>query len=143
MATYDAERDPGSTQVSESPGLVGYTHIMYALHALTIIIGITTPAFIVTVFLFGWPSIIAVIMNYARRSDAAGTWLESHFRWQLRTFWFTALAVVLAWVAFGWLAIIFVGLIPIFIISAIAGLWAAYRIVRGWLALQARKPLPV
>jgi uncharacterized membrane protein len=39
-------------------------------------------------FLFGWPSIIAVIINYVKRSEARGTWLESHFDWQIRTFWF-------------------------------------------------------
>ena len=143
MATYDVDGDPGSTRLVETPNLLGYTHVMYALHALTIVTGIATSAFIVTVFLFGIPSIIAVIMNYVRRNDARGTWLESHFRWQLRTFWITALTVALAWIAFGWLVLIFIGLIPIFIISGIAGLWAAYRIVRGWLALSARKALPV
>jgi uncharacterized membrane protein len=143
MATYDVGGDPGSTREVDAPGLLGYTHVMYALHALTIVIGIVTPAFIVTAFLFGIPSIIAVIMNYARRGDARGTWLESHFRWQLRTFWIVALVVALAWIAFGWLVLIFIGLIPIFIICGLAGLWAAYRIIRGWLALNARKPLPV
>ena len=47
-------------------------------------------------FLFGWPSIIAVIINYVKRSDVRGTWLESHFDWQIRTFWFTALWLVLS-----------------------------------------------
>jgi uncharacterized membrane protein len=142
MATYEAD-DLGATQVNVNPGLVAYTHAMYALHAVTIVTGIATSAFIVTVFLFGIPSIIAVIMNYARRGDARGTWLESHFRWQLRTFWIVALICAIAWIAFGWLVLIFIGLIPIFIICGLAGLWAAYRIVRGWLALSARKALPV
>ena len=47
-------------------------------------------------FLVGWPSIIAVILNYVKRSDVAGTWLESHFRWQIRTFWFALLWVLIA-----------------------------------------------
>jgi uncharacterized membrane protein len=141
MATYDADPDLGSTQVTVSPSLVAYTKVMYALHGLTIVIGIATSAFIVTVFLLGVPSIIAVIMNYVRRAEARGTWLESHFRWQLRTFWFAALWIVLSWIAFGWLVLIFVGLIPIFIVAIVTGLWATYRIIRGWLAIAANRPV--
>ena len=60
-------------------------------------VGVLTSATIVGHFLFGVPSIIAVIMNYLKRDEARGTWLESHFNWQLRTFWFAALWVVLVW----------------------------------------------
>ena len=52
-------------------------------------------AAVVTAFLTGWPSIIAVILNYVKRGDVRGTWLESHFRWQIRTFWYGLLWVVL------------------------------------------------
>ena len=45
-------------------------------------------------FIFGWPSIIAVIINYVKRGDARGTWLESHFQWQIRTFWYAVLASI-------------------------------------------------
>ena len=79
--------------------LVTYTHIIYALHALSVLIGVTGPATVIGSFIFGLPSIIAVIMNYVRRSEARGTWLESHFTWQLRTFWFAVLWVVLVAVA--------------------------------------------
>src|SRR5690349_21624104 len=72
-------------------GLKAWTHVIYALHAFSVVAGIVTPAFIVTGFLTGWPSIIAVILNYVKRSEAQGTFLESHFRWQIRTFWFAAL----------------------------------------------------
>lgn len=137
MATYDAQSDLTTTQVTVDPGLVSYTKVMYVLHGLTILIGIFTSAFIVTAFVFGLPSIVAVVMNFLRRAQARGTWLESHFRWQLRTFGFALLWMVLAWLAFGWLALIFVGLIPIFIIYAVTGVWAAYRIIRGWLAIAA------
>ena len=63
MATYDAERDLGTTQVTVNPGLVSYTKVMYVLHGLTILIGIFTSAFIVTAFVFGLPSIIAVTLS--------------------------------------------------------------------------------
>lgn len=58
------------------PALVNYTHIIYALHSLSVLIGLTSTLFIVTAFVFGLPSIIAVIMNYMRRKDVSGTYLE-------------------------------------------------------------------
>ena len=76
-------------------GLVAWTHVIYALHAASVLIGITTAAFIVTAFVFGLPSIVAVILNYVKRAEARGTFLESHFRWQIRTFWFTLLWCVI------------------------------------------------
>src|SRR3954471_2944878 len=77
-------------------GLKAWTHVIYGLHAFSVVAGIITPAFIVTAFLLGWPSIVAVILNYVKRSEAEGTFLQSHFSWQIRTFWFAAL-----WCVFG------------------------------------------
>src|ERR1700756_3813512 len=74
-----------------APGLVTVTHLVYALHALSLLIGVTTAATIVGAFVFGVPSIIAVVINYVKRGEARGTYLESHFRWQIRTFWFALL----------------------------------------------------
>ena len=85
-------------RVDES--LITYTHVIYALHALAVLIGITTVHTIVFSFVGGLPSIIAVIMNYARRSATVGTFLESHFRWQIRTFWFALLWALVAVVLF-------------------------------------------
>ena len=61
------------------PSLVTVTRVVYALHALSILIGVFTGASIATAFVFGWPSIIAVIINYVERSDVRGTYLDSHF----------------------------------------------------------------
>lgn len=120
-------------------GLKAWTHVIYALHAFSVIVGITTTAFIVTAFLMGWPSIIAVILNYVKRSEAAGTFLESHFSWQIRTFWFAAL-----WCTIGLVLWITLLGIPFAIALWIAtGLWVAYRVIRGWVALLNAKPLPV
>ena len=66
--------------------LIRYTHLIYALHAAGLVIGIVGAATVVGAFLFGWPSLIAVILNYVKRGEVRGTWLESHFRWQIRTF---------------------------------------------------------
>jgi uncharacterized membrane protein len=62
------------------PGLVTITHLVYALHALSLLIGVTTAATIIGAFVFGVPSIIAVVINYVKRGEARGTYLESHFR---------------------------------------------------------------
>ncbi|BAN35891.1 hypothetical protein SCD_n02080 [Sulfuricella denitrificans skB26] len=118
--------------------LVTLTHVIYALHAFTVVTGIISSAFILTAFLTGWPSILAVILNYLKRDEARGTYLESHFRWQIRTFWFALL-----WVAIAWLLIITLFGIPFGIaVFIIAGLWVLYRIVRGWLRLMDRQAMP-
>src|SRR5262245_65548131 len=77
-----------------SPSLVRTAHLVYALHALGLVLGAFGAATVVGSFLFGWPSIIAVIINYVKRSDVRGTWLDSHFGWQIRTFWYARLWVV-------------------------------------------------
>ena len=83
-----------------APSLVTVTHLVYALHALSLLIGVTTAATIVGAFVFGVPSIIAVVINYVKRSEARGTFLESHFRWQIRTFWFALLWCVVGGMLF-------------------------------------------
>src|SRR5262245_55891940 len=72
--------------------LVNYTHVIYGLHALAVVMGlVSTATTVVGGFIFSIPSIVAVILNYARRSEVRGTWLESHFTWQIRTFWYAVL----------------------------------------------------
>jgi uncharacterized membrane protein len=121
---------PATAQPPES--LVRLTHLIYGLHAFSALMGIISTAAIVTAFLTGWPSILAVILNYAKRAEARGTYLESHFSWQIRTFW----------AALGWFVLamfLFVTLIGIpiaFLIVVGTGLWVLYRIIRGWLALN-------
>ena len=121
-----------------SEGLVTLTHVMYGLHAFSALTGILTPALVVTAFLTGWPSIIAIIINYVKRSEVRETWLDSHFSWQLRTFWFALL-----WLAVGAVLFATVVGIPVAVVLWIAtGIWVIYRLVRGWLALGSRQTLP-
>lgn len=137
----------------------GYTHLMYALHALAGFIGITSSATIAGAFVFGLPSIIAILMNYARRDAVRGSWLDSHFQWQSRTFW-TALvvlvglfAIALVLAVIGVLGLLltpftggasavgagisFAGAYLALTVGAIAaGIWILYRVIRGWMALR-------
>ena len=128
-----------SSTLAPQDSLVTLTHVIYGLHALTVVTGLMTPAFIVTAFITGWPSLIAVVLNYLKRGEARGTFLESHFRWQIRTFWFALMWVLIALL----LAFSLIGIPIAFVLVAIAGIWVLYRVVRGWLNLNERRPLPV
>jgi uncharacterized membrane protein len=120
-------------------GLLAWTHVIYALHAATVLIGATSGAFIATVFVFSVPSVIAVILSYVKRGDSRGTFLESHFRWLIRTFWFAVL-----WCAIGGvLALTIVGIPLAWVLFAVTGIWLAYRVIRGWLALNGGKAIAV
>lgn len=133
--------DMKSDRASES-SLITTLNVTYALHALGLAIGAFGAASVLGSFLFGWPSIIAVIVNYVKRDDARGTWLESHFEWQIRTFWLALGWSVVVGVVGLLLAIVLVG-IAIWIVGLSAlGVWAIYRIARGWLALRDRRPVP-
>ena len=127
------------TETKPTEGVVTLTHVIYALHAFSALMGILGPAFIVTAFLTGWPSIIAVIINYARRSDVRGTYLDSHFGWQIRTFWYALLLVVIV----ALLIITVLGIPLAWILAVITGLWVIYRITRGWVALINSESMPV
>ncbi len=132
-----------ATYVEPDPSLVTITHVTYALHALGLAIGAFGASTVVGAFVFGWPSIIAVIINYVKRGEARGTWLESHFRWQIRTFWFALLWVIVVAIVGGLLTIVIIGFAIWVIGLFILGLWAIYRIARGWLRLNDRRPMPL
>lgn len=97
------------------------TTVVYLLYAAAFLIGIT--------------AIVAIIINYIKKEDVAGTWLDSHFRWQMRTFWFGLLWGILG--AITW--VILIG----WVILAVDCIWIIYRLTKGWLYLNDNKPMPV
>lgn len=133
-----ADIDANTQAVVPAEGLVTLTHVIYALHAFSAITGLTSAAFIVTAFLSGWPSIIAVIINYVKRSEVHGTYLDSHFGWQIRTFWYAVLWFVIGVVLIATILGVVIG-VPLLIG---VGIWVLYRIARGWITLTDRKPMP-
>jgi uncharacterized membrane protein len=137
MATY--EQLPSAAPTSS---LVTLTNVVYGLHAVSLVIGAFGAATVVGSFLLGWPSIIGVIINYVKRGEARGTYLESHFRWQIRTFWYALLWVVLAALVSLLLAPVLIGFLTWPVLIFALGVWAIYRIARGWLALRDAKPMP-
>ena len=129
--------DPAATTRAVEPSLVSWTHWMYALHALSALIGVFGSPLIATSFVFGVPSIIAVVMNYMKRGESSGTWLESHFSWQLRTFWFAALAIVLIGLFSAPLLLLLgLGVLTWLVGVVVVGIWIIYRVARGWLRLR-------
>ena len=105
--------------MSDEKSLKTVATVVYALQAAGFVTGIA------------W--IVAIVVDYVKRDDAKGTWLESHFRWQIRTFWWGllwgALGAVLVFVVVG------------FLVWAAAAIWVIYRIVKGWLYLNENKPV--
>ena len=121
--------------ISTTPpqSLVTVAHVVYGLHTLSLVVGALGAATIIGAFLFGWPSIIAVILNYVKRGEARGTWLESHFRWQIRSFW-----IMFAWSIVGAVMLfVFIGLF----VLGVAAMWFLYRAIKGWLELSEGKSM--
>jgi len=142
MSTPTPPISAEAPHVDES--LITYTHVIYGLHALAVLIGLSTAHTIVGSFVGGLPSIVAVIMNYARRAATRGTFLESHFRWQIRTFWY-------AWL---WILVSLIIAMPLVLLAGLGflvglmglglvGLWVIYRIVRGWISLRDGRAMPL
>ena len=132
MATIDP---PGN--IEPIPSVLTMAHIVYALHAFAIIVGIVGAATVIGSFVGSLPSIVAVILNYIKRGDARGTWADSHYRWQIRTFWFALLWAIIGWVLVFTIIGVVLG-VPILIALT---LWLIYRIGRGWLRLGDRRPM--
>ncbi len=93
--------------------------LVYALQAISFLLAVTF--------------IAAVIVNYVKKDDVADTWVASHFRWQIRTFWFALL-----WTVLGFITLL-LGIGYLILIAVAA--WVIYRIVKGWLALADNKPM--
>ena len=126
-------------QQSPSSNLVNLTYLIYGLHLFSAINGVLTSAFVVTAFLSGWPSILAVLLNYIKRDATRGTYLESHFRWQIRTFWFTLLWLVVGAV----LVVTIIGIPLAWVLVVLIGLWVLYRMLRGLGRLMNQDAMPV
>lgn len=121
------------------PSVRTVAHLVYALHAVAILLGFAGAATVIGSFVGSVPSIVAVVMNYVKRGDARGTWAESHYRWQIRTFWFALLWLVVALL----LILTMVGAPIGFGVLIAVTVWLIYRIARGWLRLLDRQPMYV
>lgn len=117
------------------------TQLVYILHGLSIVIGLMTGGSVLSAFLFGWPSIVAVILNYVMRGDARGTYLQSHFSWQIRTFWYGMIWTILVTIVGLVLTAVIVGPMVWWIGFFVLSIWVGYRIVVGWLRLSQNRAI--
>jgi len=126
-----------------SPSLVRLTHVIYLLHAFAVVVGVTSSAATVAGgFVFGLPSLLAVILNYIKRGAVRGTWLDSHFSWQIRTFWYALAWALLVGLVSLPLTLVIVGFATWALGLAVLGIWAVYRVARGWMRLNSGQAMP-
>ena len=145
---------PGTGQSEPHPSLVTITYVTYGLQAPGMGIGAFAAITVMGMFGFGWPSLIGIVIAYVKRADARGTWLESHLRRQITTFWigFVAGCTILLMGAMLFVLTV-VGpssstetrMAGGFAVWAAAwvllGAWVLYRVIRGWMALSARRAI--
>ena len=122
------ESGAGTTQRDDSLRTIG--HISYALHAI-VAVGAVLPGAQPGIVLL----LVAFILDLIKKDDARGTWQESHFKWRIRSvLWAGVLYVVTIPL---WLLVI-----PGWIAWGLISIWFLYRVIRGWLALNDRRPMP-
>jgi uncharacterized membrane protein len=125
-----------------SASLMSTTLLIYALYGIAAVAGLLSSGFPLIAPFFGVLGIVAVIIAYVKRTDAAGTWLASHYRWLIRTFWFSMLWAVLGMLVLVTLGLILIGIPIAFGIWIAATIWVVYRLVRGYILFKEGKPIP-
>ena len=129
--------DAEDTRVDLPRSALMAAHVVYGLHSFAIVMGIIGSATVIGGFLGSLPSIIAVILSYVKRGAARGSWAESHFRWQIRTFWYALLWLIIAMLLLLTLVGAPIGLAMLITIT----IWLIYRIARGWTRLAGAQPM--
>jgi uncharacterized membrane protein len=137
--TYDTQALPPSTP---SASLISTTLLIYALYGIAAIAGLVSSGFPLIAPFFGVLGIVAIIIAYVKRSETAGTWLASHYRWLIRTFWFSMLWALLGWLVLITLGLILIGIPIAFGIWIAATVWVIYRVVRGYILFKESKAIP-
>ena len=138
MADYPA---PQITQVATTLP-VGAALLAYALFGLAAVFQLMSSGMPLVAPFFGILGIAAIVVLYVKRDEARGTWLQSHFTWLIRTFWWSLLWAVLGGVLFALLAIVLIGFLIGPAIWFVAGIWAIYRVARGYILYKDSKPIP-
>jgi uncharacterized membrane protein len=142
-------QNSGSTSMADSPAaavpspsLISMTLLVYALFGVAAVVGLVSSGFPLIAPLTGIVGIVAIILAYVKRGEATGTWLESHYRWLIRTFWFSLLWGAIGAVIFVLLLIIVIGVFIGYLIWVATTIWVMYRLVRGYMLFSESKPIP-
>jgi uncharacterized membrane protein len=124
------------------PSVITATLIVYALFGAAAVVAILSHGFPPIAPLGGIVGLIGIIMAYVKRGEAAGTWLASHYRWLIRTFWFSLMWGVIGAIIFLVLALLLIGLIIGPVIWIATSIWVIYRLIRGYLLFKDSRPVP-
>lgn len=136
MAQFDppTPASPGGTAPPQ--GAVTLAHVIYGLYLFGCLSTMTWWLPIASLITLSF--VVGIVLAHVKRGEAAGTWLASHYRWQIRTFWFGLLWTLIAWILIATLVGALVGG-PMLLVLTV---WLIYRIVRGWLLLNDGQPIP-
>jgi uncharacterized membrane protein len=142
LIVTDPVPEAPATMPVPSASLISTTLVLYALFGVAAVIALFSHGFPLVAPLMGLVGIIALIIAYVKRADAAGTWLASHYRWLIRTFWFSLLWGVVGGLILITLGLILIGIPIAFAIWIVTTVWVIYRLVRGYLLFNDSKPVP-
>jgi uncharacterized membrane protein len=140
MADYTPAGAPATTPAVQPP--VTSTLVVYVLFGVAAIAGLLAHGLPIIAPLFGLVGIVGVIVAYVQRGDAAGTWVASHLRWQIRTFWWSLLWAVIGFLFLVTLGLILIGIPIAYGIWIVDTLWVFYRVIRGFLLFKDNRPVP-
>ena len=135
MADFESG-NAASPDVSGNPP-VSAALVCYLLYGLAGVVSLVSAGLSIAP-LFGLVGLIGLVIVYVKRGEAQGTWVASHFRWLIRTFWFALL-----WAVIGWLLVLtLIGILVSLVIWAVTSVWIIYRVIRGYLYFKDSKPIP-
>jgi len=142
MAEFPAPSPSGAASAPGNPPVSAalLAYILFGVGAVAALV--SAGGIVVGAPLMGILGIVGIIVCYVKQDEARGTWVASHLRWLIRTFWYSLL-----WAAVGWLVLLTLGLILIgipiaMLIWAVASLWVIYRVIRGYLLFNDSKAVP-
>ena len=141
MAEFPAPNAPEASTGSRAAPVSG-ARLAYALFGTAAVVALISSGFPLASPLLGIVGIAGLIVAYVKRDDAQGTWVASHLRWLIRTFWYSFLWGVVGGVVLLVLGIVLIGIPIALLIWAVASIWVIYRVIRGYLLFKDNKPIP-
>src|SRR3989441_6562526 len=134
--------DTPAPPAAPSASLISTTLVVYALFGVAALVGLASSGFPLIAPLSGIVGIIGIILAYVKRGEATGTWLASHYRWLIRTFWYSLLWGLIGLLLFLALALVVIGFIIGPAVWIATSIWVLYRLIRGYLLFKDNKPVP-